>query len=225
MICAAITESSIDEMVKTANLTDADIVEIRMDYLDLGELCKIKIEKLGGIKKPVVATCMPEWEGGRYVGSEDDRISTLTGAFEFSDYVSIELKTREDLRNRIISEAGKSGVKVIVSYHDFEKTPTEEEILDILKKEKEAGADIAKIAFMAGNYGDVLRVMNVLVENKAGIPIIAISMGEFGKISRVLGPLFGSYLTFASTGGGSESAPGQLTVDELKQILEIIEQR
>lgn len=218
MICASITEPLVNEMVKTANSTHADIVEIRMDYLR-----EVKgIEKLEEIKKPLIATCMPQWEGGRFKGSEDERISILQDAIKFSDYISIELRTKEVLRNKIINEAREGGVKVIVSYHDFEKTPNEEEILEILKKEQEAGGDIAKIAFMPKNYEDILKTMKVLLENKLKIPIIAISMGELGKISRILGPLFGSYLTFASPGKGKESAPGQLTVDELRKVFEIL---
>ena len=215
MICASITESLIDEMVETANSTDADIVEVRLDYLKgfegLGELRKIK--------NPLIATCMPQWEGGRFRGGEAERISILQEAINFSDYVSIELRTEEGLRNRIINEAKECGVKVIVSYHDFKKTPEREEILTIIEEEKAAGGSIAKIAFMPKDYIDVLRTMEVLLRDDLGIPVIAASMGELGKISRILGPLFGSYLTFASPGRGKESAPGQLTVGELRKIL------
>jgi len=219
MICASITESLVNEMVKTANSTHADIVEIRLDYLKEFE----GIEKLKEIRKPLIATCMPKWEGGKFKGSEDERISILQDSIKFSDYISIELRTKADLRNKIINEARENSVRVIVSYHDFEKTPDEEEILEILKNEKEAGGDIVKIAFMPKDYGDVLRTMKVLVENKLEIPIIAISLGELGKISRILGHLFGSYMTFASPGKGKESAPGQLTVDELKKVFDILE--
>lgn len=219
MICAPIIESNLDEMIKVANSNNADLVEIRLDYLSKFD----KPEKLGEIKKPLIVTCMPKWEGGRFKGTEDERISILQDAIKFSDYLSIELRTKEVLRDRIIDKAKERGVKVIVSYHDFERTPDKDEILKILKKEKEANADIAKIAFTPRSYEDVLRTMEVLSENKLEIPIIAISMGELGKISRVLGPLFGSYLTFASVSKEKYSAPGQLTVDELRKIFDILE--
>ena len=64
--------------------------------------------------------------------------------------------------------------------------------------------------------------MKALSENKTGIPLIAISMGEKGKITRVLGPLLGSYLTFAAIATGKESAPGQMTVKDLRDIFQII---
>lgn len=218
MICASIIEPSVDEMVEIANSTDADIVEVRLDYLKGFE----EIEKLEKVKKPLIATCMPQWEGGRFKGSEDERISILQRAIKFSDYVSVELRTNEVLRDKIINEAREGGVKVIVSYHDFKKTPKREGILEIIEEEKAAGGSIAKIAFMPKDYGDVLRTMGVLLGDDPGIPVIAISMGELGKVSRILGPLFGSYLTFASPGRGKESAPGQLTVEELRRIIDSI---
>ena len=84
------------------------------------------------------------------------------------------------------------------------------------------GADIAKVAFQANDYKDVINLMSVLLENVVGIPIIAVSMGEYGKISRILGPLLGSYLTFASPAKGREAAPGQLTVEELHTVFDML---
>jgi len=70
-----------------------------------------------------------------------------------------------------------------------------------------------------------MRLMGVLPENDVGIPIIAVSMGEYGKISRILGPLLGSYLTFAAPAKGREAAPGQLTVEELHTVFDILSRK
>ena len=218
MICASIVESSMDKAVEAANSASSDLVEVRLDYLKAyGGL-----ERLGGIKKPAVATCMPVWEGGRFKGSEKQRMRVLSEASSFSDYVSIELRTDNSPRSALIKRAQEKGVKVIVAYHDFEKTPAPGEIKKILVKEERTGADVGKIAFLAQDYGDVLRTMQVLLDKDRRMPVIALSMGDAGRVSRILGPLLGSYMTFASPSKGKEAAPGQLTVDELKKVLSIV---
>ncbi|MBN2250498.1 MAG: type I 3-dehydroquinate dehydratase [Candidatus Altiarchaeota archaeon] len=220
-ICVPITEPSIKAAVDAANSTDADIIEVRLDFLR--ESCGM--DRLTDIRKPVIATCMPEWEGGLFKGTEKERITILKEAVKYAAYVSIELNTKRGLRDELMEDARCKNVKTIVACHDFRKTPRKEDIIKTLEKEKDAGADIAKIAYHAKDYGDVLKTMQALTESKLGIPVIAVSMGEYGRISRVIGPLFGSYLTFASAGKGKESAPGQLTIDELKQVLGILKAR
>jgi len=219
MICASITEKEIDSMIKVANSTDSDIVELRLDYLTEFS----GIDKLKGVQKPTIATCMPKWEGGNFEGTEEERIGVLKRAIEFSSHVTIELKTGNALRNQLIREAKDKGIKVIVSYHDFNSTPEKDEILSILRQEEKAGADIAKVAFMPTNHTDVLNTLTAITEDPTKLPVIAISMGELGKVSRILGPVLGSYLTYASPTEGKESAPGQLTVEELRKVLGIIE--
>lgn len=222
MICAPIVESGIDSMVKTANSVDTELIELRLDYLsDFTGL-----EKLGDIKHRKIVTCMPSWEGGRFRGSEAERFEILMKASEFADFISIELNTEGKYRDELVENARNRGVKVIIAYHDFNSTPGAGEIIRILNKEKASGADIAKIAFKANNYRDTLTLMQVLadknIDKKFRIPIIALSMGRFGRISRILAPLLGSYLTFASVEKGKESAEGQLTVEEVRKILEIL---
>ncbi|HEX54921.1 MAG: type I 3-dehydroquinate dehydratase [Candidatus Altiarchaeales archaeon] len=222
MICASITENRLGDMVRLANSSNADLVELRLDYVsDIDE-----ISQIGKIEKPVIVTCMPRWEGGNFDGSDEKRINILLKALDFSEYITVELMTEKRLRDGLIERARENNKKVILSYHDFNGTPPINKILEILERERGEGADIAKVAFMPRNYEDVLEVMRALVikknDNKFGIPIIAVSMGEIGKVSRILAPILGSYLTYASIEKGRESAPGQLTVNELRQILRIL---
>jgi 3-dehydroquinate dehydratase type I len=222
MICVSIIESEADTMVKEANNAPTDIVELRLDALsgfsDPSSLKKIK-------KKKIVA-CMPSWEGGSFSGSEEDRLRILSSTLLFVDYVTIELRTEKRLLDALLGEANKAKVKIIISYHDFVSTPEKEKIISILNDEKSAGADIAKVAFMAKDESDVLRLMQALVEKRDDpafkLPIIAVSMGEAGKISRVVAPLLGAYLTYAAPSKGKESAPGQLTFDEVNRILAVV---
>jgi len=208
-------------MIEAANFSSADMVEIRLDCLEK----YTGAEKLREINKPLIVTCMPKSEGGKFSGTEEERIEMLFEAVQYADYVSLELSTKKDHRERIIYEARTRDTKVIATYHDYKKTPKIKEITEILKKEKMTGADIAKVAFQANDYKDVMNLMSVLLENDIGIPIIAVSMGEYGKISRILGPLLGSYLTFASPSKGQEAAPGQLTVEELHTVFDILNRK
>ena len=171
------------------------------------------------IAKPKIATCMPSWEGGRFAGSEEERIRILEDSCGFADYVTLELNMEPHKRDAVIKKAKKMGVKVIIAYHNFKKTPSPPEIEKILASEKSCGADIAKITFMPESPEDVLTTSHALVENKDKIPLIAISMGELGKPSRILGPLLGSYLTYGHPPKKGSAAPGQFSVVELKKIL------
>ena len=148
-------------------------------------------------------------EGGFFSGSEKERISILIKAAEYADIVDIELQTPERLRGKIL----KASKSTIISYHDFQKTPPFEELLNVVKKEKEIG-NIAKFAVMANNYKDTLTVLKVILEVQN---TIGISMGEMGKYTRVVAPLFGSPITFASI--NKESAPGQLDIETTRNIL------
>jgi len=209
-------------MVNIANSIDSDIIELRLDYLsDFSGL-----EKLRAIRKEKIVTCMPSWEGGKFEGRERERFEILKRSMEFAEFITIELRAKKKYREDLIERAKEIGVKVIIAYHDFNSTPERREIMRILDRERDSRADIAKVAFMANDYKDVLDLMQVLVDKVDegfGIPIIALSMGKLGRISRVLAPLLGSYLTFASVEKGRESAEGQLTVNELRKILKILD--
>jgi 3-dehydroquinate dehydratase type I len=210
-------------MVEEAGRAPSDLVELRLDYLsDFSGL-----ERLSKVGKEKIATCMPKWEGGLFSGAEEERIDVLRRCLAFADYATVELRTDEGLRRSLITETKKKKVKAIVAFHDFKKTPSKEKIISILNEEKSAGADIAKAAFMAADDRDVLSLMRVLVEvrddPKFKIPVIAVSMGEAGKISRIVAPLLGSYLTYVSATKGRESAPGQLSFEEMETVLSALE--
>jgi len=214
MICASLTEKTVDGMVKVAGKTKADLVEVRLDFLqNFSDLSKLAL-----IKKPVIATCMPKWEGGKFKGSEKQRIGILEKTLDFASYITIELKAKANARNKLLKKARERKVKVIVAFHDFKKTPSMKEIAGIIRKELFIG-DFAKIACMPESMVDVLTLINVLSESKEKNKIIVLSMGKIGRISRILCPLLGSFLTYGSVSKGREAGPGQLTVDELRKAL------
>ena len=122
----------------------------------------------------------------------------------------------------LIREAHACGVKVIVSNHDFEMTPPEAEILHRLRAMERIGADIAKIAVMPLSRKDVLALLAATEQmyRTAAVPVVTMSMSGQGAISRLCGEVFGSAITFGSA--GRASAPGQIAVEELREVLRLI---
>lgn len=210
-VCAPIVEKdykSARYSAKKAIGLGADILELRIDILEDPNSDDVK-QLIMDINYPVIATNRMQSEGGFFDGSEKERVSILINAAPYAKIVDIELQTDEKLRSKVV----KASKSTIISYHDFKKTPSFEEILSVVKMEKEIG-DIAKFAVMPQSNKDTLTVLKVLseVQNTIGI-----AMGEVGKYTRVVAPLFGSPITFASI--DKESAPGQLDIETTKSIL------
>ena len=139
-----------------------------------------------------------------------------------ADLIDVELSAGEETVEALIKTAHTFGVKVVVSNHDFEKTPSKEEIVARLQKMQDFGADLPKIAVMPQCRKDVLTLL-AATEEMAGTyadrPIITMSMAKDGVISRICGEVFGSALTFGTA--GKASAPGQIEVERLREVLEI----
>ncbi len=208
MICIPITarntKDTISEMSSASEY--ADLVEIRLDYIpELNDAENCMEASLKSRTKPVIVTNRPEREGGKFNGSEHDRLSLLQKAIDLgADYVDVE---NDSIKQ--ITRSGKS--KIIVSYHNFKKTPQDiNKIYDSICQHK---PDIVKIVTYANDITDNFRIFELL--STAKLPVISFCMGELGYISRILTRKFGGFLTFASLEKGKESAPGQLTVDEL----------
>ena len=139
------------------------------------------------------------------------------------DLVDAELFTGDEEVRQIVKTAHQCGAKVIVSNHDFHKTPDKEELLKRLCKMQELGADIPKIAVMPQNKKDVLTLLAATEEMTsvyADRPVITMSMAGTGVLSRLCGEVFGSALTFGAA--GKASAPGQMAVEDLKTALELL---
>lgn len=206
MICIPITahsnQEAIAELQKASKL--ADIVELRIDYIENPDLELLLKEKT----KPVIVTNRVKDQGGLFAGSEAERIDLLKEAVRLkADYIDVEYNCVDKIQDR-----GES--KLIVSYHDFNETPENvQQIHDDLTK---TGADIIKLVTFARDLNDNFRIFELL--NNVNVPTIAFCMGESGLISRVLSPVFGGMLTFASLGEGKESAPGQLTIENCKNV-------
>ena len=212
-VIAAIGENPVSAANK-AKLLGADLLELRIDLIPgkpQGVLSELK--KLG---LPVIITNRMADQGGLWQGSEDERIRELLSLLPLADAVDIELCALD--RDRVVIKAKNAGKTVIISTHDFQKTPDNKVMDGIIRKSLEAGADIAKLAVMPGSLCDVLRLLDVTLHAKG--PVCTIAMGATGKHSRVIAPVYGSVMTYGYV--ETPTAPGQLRIDELKNLLKML---
>jgi len=190
----------------------ADILELRIDSIE-----DVKAEMIRKIIKeidfPIIATNRSPDEGGHFLGSERERIDILKSCCDLVEYVDIELNTDPCLRRYILGKCEQAGTKTIISFHDFEKTPSVDDLLEIVKEEKSLGS-IAKIAVMPNNLEDTINVLAIMSRCK---DTIAISMGELGSYTRVMASKFSTPITFAT--GGDVTAPGQIDIETMKLVL------
>lgn len=212
VICASILHENGADIIKsaaTAIKSGADLLEIRLDALPDQDPELVR-DILQEIPHPLIATNRIKEEGGLFQGSERQRTEVLLAAAELADYVDVELQTRDKYKFKVI-EASKS---TILSYHNFQETPTRVELLKIARRATTEG-DLAKLAVMPREMKDTLTVLEVVsrCENT-----IAISMGKLGSYTRVIAPLFGSPIIYASL--GDEIAPGQLNIKTTREILD-----
>lgn len=232
-ICVPIVDVTREEILAAAEnikSTKADVVEWRVDwYEDIFDFTKTEAtmqalrEVLG--EMPILFTFRTSKEGGEkaietkaYV--ELNQNAAKTGLV---DLVDVEAFTGDDVVKAVVETAHANGVKVIVSNHDFHKTPAKEEIVSRLRKMQELGADIPKIAVMPQNKKDVLTLLAAteeMVSEYADRPIITMSMSGTGVISRLCGEVFGSALTFGAV--GKVSAPGQMGIEDLTTVLGLL---
>ncbi|CAL5213426.1 unnamed protein product [Lathyrus oleraceus] len=223
LICVPIMGETVEKMVldiQKAKLNGADLVEIRLDSLstfnphqDLNTF----IQQHHSL--PFLFTYRPIWEGGKYDGDENRRLDALRLAMELgADYVDIELKVAHEFYDSIRGKTFNK-TKVIVSSHNYQYTPSVEDLGDLVARIQATGADIVKIATTAVEITDVARMFQIMVHSQVShVPFIGLVMGDRGLISRVLCAKFGGYLTFGTLESGVVSAPGQPTIKDLLHL-------
>ena len=192
-----------------------DVAELRIDLFSSCDKNHVlsEIKKFKGI--PVIATIRSKKEGGSWRGSERERLLLFKAVLPHVKKVDIELSSKTILKE-VVAEARRLRKTVIVSYHNFQKTPSSAFLGTILKKAKAAGADIVKIAAMARSKKD-MRLLAEFTSSHAKEGLITLSMGKEGALSRILFPSLGSLLTFAHI--GRSTAPGQMDLKTTKRLL------
>jgi 3-dehydroquinate dehydratase-1 len=191
----------------------ADLFEVRIDLIGKGWR-----EVAGYFKKPWLACNRRAEEGGKWRGSEADRIKELLSAIGLgAGIIDVELST-PGLAKVVKDIKGKA--ECLISYHNNKETPREK-LREIVRQQLDAGADICKVVTTARTFADNIAVLQ-LIKEFPGMKVVSFAMGAEGQISRVLGPLMGSYFTYASMTEGKESAAGQIAVAELRKIYQML---
>ena len=232
-ICVPLTGSDQEQLqaeAEAAMKKSIDLVEWRGDCFcrvhDLTEMeqtAKILRQQMGDC--PILFTCRTE--DGRFSISIRDYIELnkrmiATGCI---DLVDVELFMGDMVCRELVEYAHAHHVAVVISNHEFEQTPDVDVMVRRLQSMRYLGADVPKIAVMPKNNRDVLKLLqatDTFNQWFGDCPIITMSMGKMGVISRLCGETFGSAFTFATV--GKASAPGQISVDEVETILDILHQ-
>ena len=230
-ICIPLTDSDLNDLKHSAQTllnSPFDFVEWRADFYTgfqdeqkRAEALAVLREILGDI--PILFTIRTKEEGGQaeLLTAEYMAINRSVITSGLADLVDVELMKGDDVMTALVAAARYSQVKIVASRHDFAKTPSEDEIVESLCKMQTLGADIAKYAVMPTCERDVLTLLSATLtmkEHHNHTPVITMSMGRLGALSRISGTLSGSAVTFGTA--GSASAPGQLPADILKTFLE-----
>ncbi len=207
-ICLSIGNVTYDEALK--HLNDVSLAEIRMDLLDFSNE---QFSSLFSRGKCVIATYRSD-------SNFELLYSKYKQAIEFGcTCVDIDINVPEIYRDKIADLAHSMNRKVILSYHNYEKTPSHKDLIRLIDKLRTSGADIVKIACIANSAEDCSRVLG-LYENHT--KLVAFCMGEIGKITRLSALLLGAPFTYASI-KGKEVAPGQMSYDVVESILKMME--
>ena len=211
-ICAVIVDTDLDAVKRVEPLVD--LFEARFDLIggDWPEIVK-------QLKKPWIACNRSAREGGSWQGEELPRINELLKALELgAAIVDIELGATnlEDTVSRIRKQA-----RCLLSFHDLKGTPSLDTLQATVKRQLEAGADLCKVVTTARSFTDNLTVLK-LISDFRETNLVSFAMTPMGLTSRILCPLVGGHFTYASIKEGGESAPGQITVSDLRNIYRVM---
>lgn len=230
-IAVPITGRNLDEILAQAEdikkVANDVVVEWRIDFFDkvtdadeliaAGQALANTLDDM-----PLLTTFRTKGEGGELSLDDESYFAVCRSVIDgkFSDALDLERFHDENEITALINLAHENGVAIVMSNHDFDKTPAKDEIVSRLLSMDKLGADVAKIAVMPNSVEDVLTLLTATnkARQKSNVPVITMSMGDLGKVSRIAGEVFGSVLTFGTI--GAASAPGQVSYDHLKQELD-----
>lgn len=234
LVCTPIVGKTRDSILMELNHIvekKPDIIEWRADFFegtaDQKQVVAMAKQIVASTEDiPVIFTLRSKCEGGHYIPHSPEEIFEIIAAVCRDTniaYVDYELSNPPEQIKRLRQITAVTNTRIIASFHDFDLTPDKESLLKKFAEAKEFGADVAKIAVMPNSLEDVLTLLSVTLEakNTIDIPVITMSMGTYGIATRLLGGVFGSAVTFAV--GYDSSAPGQIPIDELKTVLNVVQ--
>jgi 3-dehydroquinate dehydratase I len=211
MICASIAEKDVARCIES--LDKVEMAEIR---IDLAEFSNDEIRQVFSRRKKTIATCRP----GKI--KQEDRVEMIKIAIAAgATYVDLEYEATPEYKNDLIDYAHKHQCDVIISYHNYDRTPELDELEEIVRDCYAQGADLAKIATHVNVNRDNSKILSLY---KAPGRLVAIGMGDLGRISRIVAPFLGAEFTYASLNEEEATAPGQISYDKLNQFIMEIQQ-
>lgn len=224
------TRKSLADSARRVLAYPCDLIEWRADYYNTKydpEETAAAIQTLRSILGdfPILYTMRTGREGGMSELTDEEYERTIVTTIESArpDLIDIELSRGDDFMKDMVARAHDRGIAVVASCHAFRNTPPKEELVETMRRMQVLGADIAKYAVMPNSPRDVIELLDATLtmqEKYDDTPLITMSMGKPGIVSRLCGEVFGSCLTFGTA--GASSAPGQIPADQLKHILDIL---
>lgn len=206
------TPTKIKQVLKIA-LKKSDYVEVRLDFLKIEQIPEA-LEIIKNDLNKIVCTLRPKTEGGKFPGNEKERIVILKLIAEYSPFLlDVEYNTLKN-DTALVKYLKSTKTKLLVSWHDFKKTPSTAELKKKLNQMSKFSSNV-KIVSTAKSTNDSTRMLE-LYSKKGKNNLISFAMGDFGRISRILCLYLGSPYTYVSL--GKAIAPGQFSVDEIKKI-------
>jgi 3-dehydroquinate dehydratase type I len=216
-ICVSILPKTVSEalrLIEKAEAAHADFIEVRFDHL----------ENLSGLADLVAHGKTPKIAADKSSRTEKEQRQMLLSAAQSGfEYVDIELSTPQF--EDVVKELKALDAKTIVSFHKFNGGLGIIELNSVLEREISSGAEVCKIVTTAKQIEDNLTTLNFISTASSKTKLVCFCMGELGKVSRLLSPLFGGFFTFASLEQGSETASGQMTIQEMKTAYELLGQK
>jgi 3-dehydroquinate dehydratase type I len=220
-ICVSILPKTVPEglrLIEKAEVAHVDFIEVRIDRL---EDC---LENNRGLADLAVHGKTLKIATDRSSRTEtEQREMLLSAAKSGFEYVDAELSTPQ--LNDLVKELKALGAKPIVSFHEFDGSLNVSELNSVLEREISSGAEVCKIVTTAKQVEDNLTALNFISAASRKAKVVCFCMGDIGKVSRLLSPLFGGFFTFASLERGKETAAGQMTLQEMKAAYEILGQK
>jgi 3-dehydroquinate dehydratase-1 len=207
-----------------------DILEWRVDFFDhIADASAVietarQIREMAG-KTPILLTRRSVNEGGQPINMSEDEVVKMysavcqSGSVELIDF---EMSNAPEHVRHLRTVSRENDIKMIMSYHNFQETPALDVLSRRFQQAESQGADIAKVAVMPTSLEDVMTLLAATLQSaqKVNIPLISMSMGGYGSLTRMFGWVFGSAMTFAV--GESSSAPGQVPIEDLNTVISIV---
>ena len=220
-ICVSILPKNSQEaisLIKNAEGAKADLIEVRLDLFDVNTNLR---EIVDCASTPLIGTHKLASEKGFSSATQEQKQEMLGSAAQSGfEYVDIDLSS-PNLQG-VIDKFRDTSAKLIVSYHKFDGTLSRAALERILEQEIAASASVCKVVVSARKIDDNLAILNFVASHSGKVKLVSHCMGEAGKISRLLSPMFGSFFAYASLEKGDETAAGQMTINEMRTFYDLL---